>query len=471
MLRDLAELPEGKVKSSRYNYALTVSPDTTVFFNFYTLNLLEAKTERSHMIRNILDDPNRPGHNESVHATLRQSGFLIPETIDEIEMLRAANVEARNNPNHLALTIAPTLACNFRCIYCYQSENNEGRMSPTVQDSVLDFIERRTVPNGSFHVTWFGGEPLLCPDIIENLSLRFMEYTESHNISYSASIITNGYLLDLPMAQKLASWKVNSAQITLDGTSEFHDQRRLTKSGKPTFDRILKNICQSCSTLKISIRMNIDQHNRKHIDEMLDILCERNLQKRVGFYVGQVLPYTDVCADVSGTCVSNEQFSLLGLMTLMKMSALGFTSSFQLPRATNVTCIADNANGFVVTPTGGIVKCWNEIANTDNECSHLLSPVTEKMSANLRRWMGRDPFELECKECQLLPICMGGCPYFWLTDNKLACTRWKYRLDESLLYYYYVKKREQEHCLNDDFVGIVASLKEADTSDSSPDHL
>ena len=466
MLRELSELPDGAVKPSRYNHALAVSSDTTIFFNFYTLNLLEAKSERASVIRDILDDPNREDHDPDIHATLRKAGFLIPEEIDEIEMLRAANVSARNNPRHLALTIAPTLACNFRCTYCYQTENAAERMSPEVQEALLEFVKRRTVPGGSFHVTWFGGEPLLCPDIIESLSQRFIEYCDDNEITYTASIITNGYLLDLPMARKLASWKVGSAQITLDGPSEWHDHRRLTKSGAPTFDRILDNICESSGAIKISIRMNVDRHNREHIDEMLDILCKRALEQKVGFYLGQVLPYTDVCADVSGACLSDEQFSLLGLMTLMKMSDRGFASSFQLPRASNATCIADNANGFVITPTGGIVKCWNEISNTGSECSHLLSPVTQEMGANLRRWMERDPFELECRECQLLPMCMGGCPYFWLHDSRLACTRWKYRLDESLLYYYFVKKKEQENAISRDFAGIVESLKQSGASDS-----
>jgi len=53
----------------------------------------------------------------------------------------------------------------------------------------------------------------------------------------------------------------------------------------------------------------------------------------------------------------------------------------------------------------------------------------------------------ECRECQILPICMGGCPYIALKEgmkDKGECIDWKYNLKEMLSLYYLKKKRREE---------------------------
>ena len=48
----------------------------------------------------------------------------------------------------------------------------------------------------SFHVTWFGGEPLVGKQPLLALSDAFIERCDGAGIEYSADITTNGYLLD-----------------------------------------------------------------------------------------------------------------------------------------------------------------------------------------------------------------------------------------------------------------------------------
>ena len=52
-------------------------------------------------------------------------------------------------------------------------------------------------------VEWFGGEPLLCMDVIENLSKHFIDICRKAHKGYTAAITTNGYLLDLETFRKL----------------------------------------------------------------------------------------------------------------------------------------------------------------------------------------------------------------------------------------------------------------------------
>ncbi|MBR3314678.1 MAG: hypothetical protein IKG18_11125 [Atopobiaceae bacterium] len=66
-------------------------------------------------------------------------------------------------------------------------------MSPEVQDDVVSLAERMLDASRSndLSVTWFGGEPLLAPGVVESLSQRLMALMRDRG-SYKASIITNG---------------------------------------------------------------------------------------------------------------------------------------------------------------------------------------------------------------------------------------------------------------------------------------
>ena len=48
-------------------------------------------------------------------------------------------------------------------------------------------------------------------------------------------------------------------------------------------------------------------------------------------------------------------------------------------------------------------------------------------------YMTHYPWEREeCRNCEVLPICMGGCPFDYVENHKLSCERWKYSLIDSL---------------------------------------
>jgi uncharacterized protein len=449
------------VKPSFYNYVTTLSDGTTLFFNFYTLALVALDASEAKVAQGLLADPTQSPTKKAaaeLKRLLADKGFLIDKRVNELDLLRRDHFASRVRQGHLSLTIALTFLCNFNCEYCYQEKTQE-RMTPEVEEALISFVRDRVVKGGGLSVTWYGGEPLLCVDIIERLSKAFMAICEEVKAEYSAGIITNAYLLDKETAEKLVSWKVTNAQITLDGPPQVHDARRPLRSGGKTFQRILDNIKDAPSQLFIELRMNVDDKNRGHIMELLEILEGEGLQGRMAFYLGQTYPYTDVCRDVSSWCLSEEDFSLLGLETGMELVQRGFNPT-GIPASKNYSCMADKENAVAVTPSGGLVKCWNEVTKPGAEVGHLLKPRTAQMQENIERWRRRDPFELECTECLLLPICMGGCPYLYERTGTIDCHPWKYHLKESLCFYYYVHKLKQESEIVQEFRELVEYAKE-----------
>lgn len=449
------------MKASLYNQILDLKEGPTLFFNYFTLSLMALKAPDARLGRRILGNPGGAAGNpraKKLTKLFTDHGFLIVDGADEREFLKRQHARSRAQSEHLSLTIVPTLACNFSCRYCYQSRIS-GSMTLDVEEALVKFAENNLAGKKSFHVTWFGGEPLLCMDVIDRLSPRFQELCASRSASYSASIITNGYLLEGDIPSRLARHGVDDAQVTVDGPPDVHDRRRPLMDGGRTFERIMGNLSSAVSHLKIQVRMNVDDENHDRIPDVLDLLDARGLKERVGFYLGQTYAYTNVCQDVAGLCLKDEDFSLLELETALTMTQRGFIS-YPMPRGKDVYCMAERPHAYTVTPDGGLRKCWNDVADSEAEVGHLLRPETETMRANAEKWQGRDIFEHECRECRALPICMGGCPYVHRLTGSPHCIDWKHHPEECLVFYYYLKKMQQETDIVREFWEGLESMRE-----------
>lgn len=412
-------------------------------------------------VESLLDAPNseNSAHCHGLRRQILEKGFLIPAEVNERDYLQNWHGQAQQPNRHLSLTIIPTLACNFRCRYCYQEHQPE-TMGPEVEEAVLNLAATRLGEDGTLSVTWFGGEPLLQIGRIERLTARFRRLCDQRKARYSSHIITNGYLLDRAMAERLRGCRINHAQVTLDGPQPVHDRRRPLADGSGTFDTILANIETAAALVPIHLRINVDQTNRKGIPAILQKVADMELTNKVHPYLGRTYPYTGVCLDVADDCLADADFALLELETTMELIEQGFLA-YRAPRAISTYCMAEKANACVVTPHGSLLKCWNEASDPKAAVGHLLQPADDRMRRNAACWARRNIFQLECADCRLLPICMGGCPFLYHQTGRLHCHAWKNHLDESIAVYYYIKRLEQERDITKNFGELVEDVKAA----------
>ncbi len=103
----------------------------------------------------------------------------------------------------------------------------------------------------------------------------------------------------------------------------------------------------------------------------------------------------------------------------------------RVPRANPGNCGAVAFNSYVVDPRGDLYKCWNNIGREELKVGTLKEGP--RFERNLVRWLAFDPFlDEECRECEMLPICMGGCPYVRVTEGKKRCLPMKYNVRDVL---------------------------------------
>jgi len=124
-------------------------------------------------------------------------------------------------------------------------------------------------------VTLFsGGEPLLHPDIAE-----LARYAV--NAGMRAVISTNGTLITLAMAEKLAAVGLSYIGTSIDGIPETHDRFRGMRGA---FDRSIQGLRNAkAAGIKTGVRFTITRGNMRDIPVIFDML-EREGIPRICFY-------------------------------------------------------------------------------------------------------------------------------------------------------------------------------------------
>jgi uncharacterized protein len=133
--------------------------------------------------------------------------------------------------------------CNLDCKYCFYLEKEKlypGKSNWRMPDEVLEtyvrqYIEGQDVPEVAF--AWQGGEPtLMGVDFFRRVVELQQQYAGGKKITNA--IQTNGTLLD---DEWCAFLKANSFLIglSIDGPRRYHDQYRVDKEGRATFDRVI----------------------------------------------------------------------------------------------------------------------------------------------------------------------------------------------------------------------------------------
>lgn len=455
------------MKPSTYNFVWsTENQEKVILFNSLTTALAEVKRSHINLLNTaqfdymLLSEKERKFIDE-----LRKGGFVVEDAADELKMVKFAYNSDKYASPLIRLVIAPTLACNFGCSYCFeqqesqrgkksqknhkiqenQNKNNVKRvfMPENMQQALLNYIEKEVKTGKSLFVTWYGGEPLLAKEIIFDLSQRIIAITEKNKVDYSAGMVTNGYLIskDPETAENFKKSRIKFVHITLDGPREVHDSRRMLKGSKgPTFDRILEGIkLLKANDIEVYIRVNLDRSNLESINRLLETLKDNNLSDMF-IYLGQVIPYTAGCKSYESACMLTEEFSKINQAFSKSLNLMEFETgrvSFY-PRFARA-CDANRENAFVVDPDGDIYKCWTEIGNKEASIGRI-SDLRQKKQENNEsdrenreiRWLTWEPFEYsDCLECKMLPICMGGCAHqaMFINKGRPECKEWKYGLE------------------------------------------
>lgn len=346
----------------------------------------------------------------------KNTGVLIEDGFDEHRYYSYIYNRDKFNSKVLSLTILLTNACNLRCVYCFQGagEKDSSSLNNTTRENIFKFIKNQVEQRDTniVSIVLFGGEPLLnFKSNIEWLD-NIKKYCEDNGKVLVTSMVTNGTLVTDEVLDQLSKYNCGYIQITLDGVKEIHDERRIGKNGKGSFDEVIKGIktIQKREDFKNpTIRVNIDKTNISKTEELLKYLAGENLTD-CGIDFGIVKGGTEACAAYSGHCFMDDEVGEVLESMWYKSLEYGFSMSIQ-PSSKSIFCGLYGDSSFTIAPNGDVYKCWEHVG----EEKHLMGKIDE--NGNISNvtfayydWMSRNPLETkDCRECSYLPACGGGC--------------------------------------------------------------
>jgi uncharacterized protein len=359
---------------------------------------------------------------------LEEGGFLIPEGTDEKALVHRDYL-SKYDDTSLNLIIMPTEECNFRCTYCYEVFLR-GTMPAEIQEGIRRYVAGQSALE-RLEINWFGGEPLLAPDVVIGLSRYFHEHAGERGIAYTASMTTNGSLLTPEVAEQIIPLGVRHFQITIDGIQDDHDQRRILLGGGGTFDAILRNLRYLHSTdhaFTIVLRHNFDPESVGQIPDFIALLSrEFGGDPRfspsfspIGKWGGPNDDDLSVCEGRSATR-ARLQARRLALEA-------GFRSGVQVEQfgPNGYVCYAANPRSFVVGSDGQLYKCTVELDYHDRNIVGRLHP-DGTMDLDWRKmalWCETNGLDegKKCGSCFFSPTCHGAaCPKQWMDSNDCVC--------------------------------------------------
>lgn len=305
--------------------------------------------------------------------------------------------------------------CNLSCPYCYAlgGDYGKGRKMMTLETAVkaINYIIARDPSIEELTIEFFGGEPLLNHNTIENL----IEYIEKHftDISFKYGCVTNATVMNDKIYSMLKKYNFN-VMMTIDGPQYFHDQQRIYANGKGSFEDVLKNITlfkESVSNLSVRIvytKLNQNLYDiYKYVYEELGIT---NVSFRP--VMTEIEKFKLSSGDIKKASEEIRKCFLYYLEKKLQNKKIT-TSLFDdivksLLYRKRKEKFCDFGNFVSITPEGDIYPCTHFVYNDKYKFGSINDSKLDEDAISYCLNSGMVNYT-PCAECWMKNLCQGGC--------------------------------------------------------------
>ncbi len=340
-------------------------------------------------------------------------------------------------PPRFHVLAKPTGAiCNLGCSYCFFLDKelfypeSKFRMS----DELLEAYIRQLIEShrsDKVTVAWQGGEPTLMGIDFFRRAIAYQKKHAKPGTTFENTMQTNGTLLDDEWCE---FYKENDflIGISIDGPRALHDAYRVDKSGRPTFDKVMRGLrLLQKHGVEYNILTTVNRINSNYPIEVYKFFRDELGASWIQFIpvverlnAGGVALYQDG-TEVSDRSVKPQQFGqfLIAIFDEWVRHDVGtvFVQTFEaalrnwlrLPSSGmcffNETC----GLGVALEHNGDLYSCDHFV-----EPKYLLGNLQEDHMAELvgserQRKFGQDKKDTlprYCRECDVRFACHGECP-------------------------------------------------------------
>lgn len=390
------------MKQSVYNSLLPLTEKYYLLYNALTdRSIIVPEKHREVLVNNdwASIEPLYP----QFYEQLVSAGCLVNDDFDEGKELQNQMDRVKNNSSEYHLIVNPTVNCNFKCWYCYESHLSDSKMDEQTLQQVcnhIDWVLQDTAIK-CFRLSFFGGEPLLYyKEVVKPIIRHLLASCRRKEVIPHIYFTSNGYLLNEELIRELAGYSVDSFQITLDGNREHHNRVRFPHKGKDSYERIIANVKSLVNQhIFVILRINYTQDN---VTSLQDILPDFNdLSEADKKYLS--VDFQKVWQDDVSKVENAEEYIEKAIQVFRKSHFVVTHKIFDMIRN---PCYADKKNEHLINYEGSVYKCTARDFTKKNRLGYLQedgslfleSPVSYVYS-----------LPEKCLACRIAPLCGGGC--------------------------------------------------------------
>ena len=349
---------------------------------------------------------------EETRQILLDDGFLVEaREVDDARLRAHLERASEGIPGTLYVTLMPTLQCNLACSYCFQKESPAfTKMSSPTEEATLEWILRQVDARALRHlrIHYFGGEPTTRKDYCLRTARVLSASMAARGGTFEWQMTTNGVLLDVAFAKGMEQFGKGHFKVTLDGDKQTHDQERVYRDGRGSFEVIFDNVVALAEAgSKVRIGGNFFPDQAKSFESLLDRIETSGVgQKLAGV---RFKPIVDTHQRGTGTCTgcsaNEETVTMVQLNKSIERRKLAPpVLEGEMLESMLGPCELHWKNNYTIDPEGHVYKCPAVAGLPDLAVTHVASGASEKIAplVELRPWE-------QCGDCPYMSVCVGGC--------------------------------------------------------------
>jgi uncharacterized protein len=382
-------------------------------------------------------------HPETVDSLLER-GHLTPMTSEQeralvAEIARGLLEQEKTRPYFM---IAPSLDCNYRCVYCFERPLQAGlsameRSAPYSSNGsflhmedvsrIFECIARiqtqaNAKPGGM--IVLYGGEPLDA----RNRDVVFEIVRLGRARGHFFAAVTNGHDLD-QFKSLIGPDMIRQIQISFDGPKPVHDRRRISLDGNSSFDRLVSNIRMALKIegIELHLRVHVEPSSIGRFDDLVrfferegwtdhpavTIYASTLYQKDT---VGQVcarINVADLAEQLDATASRYRNVFTSAPAVHIANSLLSVFESGRRYPLKGGYCSANFGN-HIFAPDGHIYVCWESLGKDCSRIGSYRGPNGPQFDAGaVQKWFHRSVADVAgCLDCAYALVCGGGCAQY-----------------------------------------------------------
>ncbi|MDR1254055.1 MAG: thioether cross-link-forming SCIFF peptide maturase [Oscillospiraceae bacterium] len=361
-------------------------------------------------------------------------------------------IAMRQNVPIKALCLNIAHDCNLRCHYCFAAKGDFGcgrKLMPLkVGKSAIDFLIQNSGNRVNLEVDFFGGEPLMNFEVVEQIVNYAKSIQQKYNKNFRFTITTNGLLLDKEKIDFI-NQEMSNVVLSIDGRKLTNDRLRVASNGKGSYDIIIPKYEKLVSTRgdkDYYIRGTYTAYNLDFTEDILH-LADRGFKN---ISVEPVVSDADLEYAIKEKDLPKifEEYEKLSRILLERLNSDREFNFFHFSVDLNQgTCAIKRLRGcgcgneyVAITPEGDIFPCHQFVGH---ECWKMGNVMANTFTQKIKDLFSKTHIysKPDCKNCWAKFYCSGGCcANNWqyegdvLKSHRISCELQKKRLECAIMF-------------------------------------